>query len=224
MSRPGPGRTLGLGLLALGLALGPVPAVAFQFYFFFEGPSSDGEGGGRYFTGSPRYKRYDCRICHVGAPRVIRVRLRTEPQDVFAVGYVPGRTYTVRLSLLEETRAPDRKLFSTNNFCVEAMDGAGRSAGIFDLGFPWSPFTQLFDPVVLSPDGRTVLSGFFNQDLVWQWLWTAPPAGTGTVTFYGGLVDGNGDIKAFNDDVAVLRRAAVETGRGRAGEADANEE
>ncbi len=202
-------RAWGAILLVSGLVVLPVTtAMAFQFYFFFQGPSNTGEGGNRYFTGSPRYKNYDCRICHVGGPGEIRVRLWTEPDNIFQVGYEPGREYKVRLSLLEELRKPAFKIFSTNNFCVEVLDTQGRTAGIFELGFPFNPITQPFDPVVLSLDGTTVLSGFFNFDLDWEWFWTAPEPGSGAVIFYCGFVDGSGDIKAFNDDVAVIKQKA----------------
>jgi len=196
-------------LLATVLVVFPVTtAMAFQFYFFFAGPSNTGEGGNRYFTGSPRYKNYDCRICHVEAPGKIQVRLWTEPADIFRVGYEPGREYTVRLSLLEELNAPPRRIFSTNNFCVEVLDAAGRTAGTFDVGFPTNPIQELFDPVVLSPDGTTVMSGFLYFELDWEWFWTAPEPGSGTATFYCGFVDGNGDLKTFGDDVAVLKQRA----------------
>jgi len=196
-------------LLGLLLVL-PLNVFGFQFYFFFECPASEGCAGGDYFTGSPRYKLYNCTICHVGSPGKIRVSLRTEPENIFQVGYQPGRTYTVQLSLEEELNSPENKIFSTNNFCLEVLDSRENTAGSFDLGFPWNIVTQLFDPLVLSPDGTTVLSGFFNMDLDWQWFWTAPAAGTGNVVFYLGFVDGNGDIKAFSDDVAVLKKEAFE--------------
>lgn len=196
-------------LFAAALIFPMATATGFQFYFFFEGPSSNGEGGNRYFTGSPRYKNYDCRICHVGDPGLIQVRLWTEPDNIFEVGYEPGREYKVRLSLLEELRKPAFKIFSTNNFCVEVLDSAGRTAGTFDPGFPTNPIKELFDPVVLSPDGTTMMSGFLYFGLDWEWFWTAPEAGSGTVTFYCGFVDGSGDLKAFNNDVAVLKRKAA---------------
>ena len=199
------------GTLLLGLALVVFPvttATGLQFYFFFESPSSTGGAGNRYFTGSPRYKFYDCRICHVGHPGEIQVRLWTEPDNIFEVGYEPGREYKVRLSLLEELKKPAFKIFSTNNFCVEVLDRAGRTAGTFDLGFPTNPIKELFDPVVLSPDGTTVLSGFLYFELDWEWFWTAPDPETGAVVFYCGFVDGNGDLKAFNNDVAVLKQKA----------------
>jgi hypothetical protein len=195
-------------LLLVGIIFPVSTATGLQFYFFFEGPSSTGQAGNRYFTGSPRYKNYDCRICHVGDPGLIQVRLWTEPENIFEVGYEPGREYKVRLSLLEELRKPAFKIFSTNNFCVEVLDRGGRSAGTFDVGFPTNPIKELFDPVVLSPDGTTMLSGFLFFELDWEWFWTAPEPGTGTVTFYCGFVDGNGDLTAFNNDVAVLKQRA----------------
>ena len=152
-------------LTALLVVFPVTGAMAFQFYFFFDGPSSTGEGGYRYFTGSPRYKNYDCRICHVGDPGEIQVRLWTEPDNVFEVGYEPGREYKVLLSLVEEVNVLPRRLFSGNNFCVEVLDREGRNAGTFDLGFPTNPIKELFDPVVLSPDGTTVLSGFLYFEL-----------------------------------------------------------
>jgi len=201
---------LGLAILLVQVLSPDREVHALQFYFFFEIPYSEGGTAGEYFTGSPRYKLYDCRICHVGAPREIRVRLWTEPADIFRSGYEPGQTYRVHLELAEELRKPERKFFSTNNFCIEVLDGSGQNAGTPDLGFPWNPLSQLFDPVVLSPDGTTVLSGIFNQDLLFSWLWTAPEAGTGEVIFYGGFVDGNGDLKSFGDDVAIIRQKAIE--------------
>lgn len=165
----------------------------------------------RYFTGSPRWKLYDCRICHVHTPGKVRVNLWTEPSDIFRNGYQPGEKYTLRLELEEETRAPARKIFSTNNFAAEVLDASGRNVGEFDLGFPSNPISQLlFDPVVLSTDGTVVLSGFFNMDFTWKWFWTAPGPGSGELTFYLGFVDGNGDIKSFTDDVAVLKKKTFE--------------
>jgi hypothetical protein len=200
------------GVVSLALVFaGPQAARALQFYFFFEIPYSVGGTGGQYFTGSPRYKLYDCRVCHVGAPGQIRVHLWTEPVDIFQSGYRAGETYTVHLELEKELRSPPQKFFSTNNFCVEVLDRFGRNAGTFDLGYPWNRLTQLFDPTVLSPDGTTVLSGFFYMDLHWSWFWRAPEeAGRGSVVFYGGFVDGNGDLKAFGDDVAVFKKEAKE--------------
>jgi hypothetical protein len=204
---PGKGwRVLVLVLVLLALPMST--AMGFQFYFFFLGPSSTGQGGNRYFTGSPRYKNYDCRICHVGDPGEIQVRLWTEPENIFDVGYEPQREYKVRLSLLEELKKPPTKIFSTNNFCVEVLDGRGRTVGTFDVGFPTNPIQELFDPVVLSPDRTTMMSGFFNFELDWEWFWTAPESGAGPVIFYCGFVDGSGDLKAFNNDVAVLKQRA----------------
>jgi hypothetical protein len=189
----------------------PAPAGGFQFYFFFAGPSSSGEGGDRYFTGSPRYKLYNCRICHLFTPTEIRVSLRTEPEDIFLLGYRPGTTYEVHVELEDELRAPAVKFFSTNNFCLEVLDALNRNAGVMDTGWPTEPpISQLFRPVVLSPDRTVVMSGPFNTDLSWNWSWTAPPPGTGGLTFYLGFVDGNGDLKAFSDNVSVQQRKTFE--------------
>jgi len=198
--------------IALLLFFEAKPAEGLQFYFFFEAPYSRGGSGNEFFTGSPRYKRFDCSACHVGAPREIRVDLRTEPENVFDVGYRPGETYRVFLALEEELRAPAVKILNTNSFCVEAIDGSGRQAGQFDPGFPYTPISKLFDPVSLSTDGTTIIGGFLHFDLVSNWLWEAPPEGTGPVTFYGGYVDGNGDLKTFGDDVATIRKTAAEIG------------
>ena len=207
---PKPLLLAGLASLAL-LSLRPQESSALQFYFFFEIPYSDGGTAGQYFTGSPRYKLYDCRVCHVHASRQIHVHLWTEPVDIFVWGYKAGETYTVHLELEKELRKPPKKFFSTNNFCVEVLDRSGRNAGTFDLGYPWNDLTQLIDPTVLSPDGTTVLSGFFNMNLHWSWFWRAPEeAGRGSLVFYGGFVDGNGDLKVFGDEVAVLKKEARE--------------
>ena len=203
-------RTVAVLLPMLLLLAIPLPAWAFQFYFFFAGPSSSGEGGGRYFTGSPRYKFFNCRICQVHTPGEIRVSLRTEPEDLFRQGYQPGVTYEGQLTLDRDLRAPGVKLFSTNNFCFEVLDTSGRNVGTLDTGFPGTPLSQLLEPVVLSPDSTVVMSGPFFPDLSWSWFWVAPPPGTGPVTFYLGFVDGNGDLKAFTDDVSVLQREIFE--------------
>ena len=185
-------------------------STGFQFHYFFETSLTQGGGGGLYYTGSPRYKRYDCRICHVNPPGVIKVDLWTEPVDIFQSGYKPGETYTVHLTLEENTLGIPNSLLSTNNFCAEVLDGSGRNAGTFDLGFKWDQFTRLIDPVVLSPDETVVLSGFFDKDLHWQWFWTAPEPGSSSLVFYVGFVDGDGDLKAFGDDVAILRMGSWE--------------
>ena len=58
----------------------------------------------------------------------------------------------------------------------EGLAEALQTAPLLALGlaFLFNIITQLFDPVVLSPDGTTMMSGFFNFDLDWEWFWTAP--------------------------------------------------
>ncbi len=205
-------RCISLGLIvSWGLLFLVVPkSSGLQFYFFFESPASEGGMDGKYFTGTPGNKLYDCRICHVDSPGKIRIHLRTEPEDIFLTGYQPGVTYTMWLELEEELMGPPFKLFSSNNFCLEVQDASGSNAGTFDPGSGWNYLGQILDPVVFSPDRTVVLSGFLNPELSWQWSWTAPPAGTGRLTVYAGFVDGNGDVKAFGDDVAVLRKTVRE--------------
>lgn len=58
---------------------------------------------GLYFTGAPRFSGLTCAKCHIDAPGKVDLKLGADPDDLFTVGYQPGKTYELEVELLHET-------------------------------------------------------------------------------------------------------------------------
>jgi hypothetical protein len=199
------------GVIAQALALGavgaallaPVAALAFKAGADFQKPAASGGGSGLLFTGAPAYRRWNCTICHEKAPGQIRIGMDVEPRSLLDQrAYEPGRAYTVTLSLTGQHRG-DSSALNTNGFALTIADASGAPAGSLSG----------YDANELGPgnnDAEIVTTGLFEKRTSWRFVWTAPPLGTGPVSFYVGMVDGDGasrtDVRTsdpLNDDVAV---------------------
>ena len=86
-----------------------------------------GGGDGMCFTSSPRWKSYDCGVCHVGASGVVSFELTSEPPELFTE---PGAEYQIRVRLLDE-HYPHKT--NVNTFPMEldadALEPVGRYGG-----------------------------------------------------------------------------------------------
>ncbi len=221
------------------------PAAAFPTGDRFDlDPDDAAGGGGVFYTAAPAFPTANCATCHQGGPGLAAVRLGSSPEDLFTQGYLPGQVYLLEVQLQNETFALDRNgpprcgqqkggVFvpcNCNGFAVEPTDGVG-----FDTG-TLCPVPPNGDGSCPSPVGDTTLlamsggavfhrgylpagdglpAGQENGATRWRFYWTAPAAGTGTVTFHVGVVDGNGgngtaDLpQDFDGDDTVEAHVAV---------------
>jgi hypothetical protein len=195
--------TLSVGLVALVAA--PISAAAFHAGGTYDQPSGAGGGGGIFYTGSPAEKGWTCAACHIDAPGRATLGLATEPLDLLTdERYVPEQTYQVTVAVVSERRGLTSPLSNYNGFVFTSVDVIGRAAGIIGGGLPGQLYRR-DDHIIAS-------AGLIAGETSWTFKWTAPPAGRGAVTFYIGMVDGDGGAAAatetltdpFGDDVAVM--------------------
>ncbi len=195
------------GLLLAGLT---APAHAFHLSNSFEVSANEGGGGGIFFTGAARWKRYDCAICHVGKNGGVTVGLTSSPPELFTRGeWEPNRTYEIVVEMLGESRGFASGV-NFNTFVAELSDGAGQPLRSFD-----------FDPAELDTwnDGQVIGARGDPDRTRWSFRFTAPSAGAGALSLDIAMVDGNGagtssgrasDLRG--DGVATAHRSLCEVG------------
>jgi hypothetical protein len=195
------------GLAALAAVLGSRPAAAFHPLETFRRSINQAGGGEIYFTGSPRFRGYDCTICHVGAPGAIRLALTSDPPELFAAQiYRPWQLYELTVRLEGEHRGIGDES-AQNGFVAELLDDGARPAGVF--GEATVGNLQRVDGEVLV-DG--VVAGATKKN-EWAFTWQAPGPGVGRLALHLAAVDGDGastqasppPTDPFGDDVAVER-------------------
>src|SRR5262249_20564065 len=52
-------------------------------------------------------------------------------------------------------------------------------------------------------DCHAIFSRSVENQTSWTFSWTAPPTGSGSITMFYGIVNGNCDMTSLNDDVKV---------------------
>jgi Reeler domain len=193
--------------LLLCLASGALASSAQAFHtgaLFAAAPGAGG-GGGYFYTGSPRERGWTCSSCHVDPARALRVSI-TSVEGLFSSRrYTPDTTYTVTVRMENETLGLGASRSNFNGMALTVLDGEGSPAGTLG-GFDAARFFARGTSILAS--SSTVVG-----ETEWTFTWTAPPGGTGRVTFYLGVVDGDGAgsgptetlTDPFGDDVAVGR-------------------
>jgi hypothetical protein len=208
------GGALGL-VLAAGVGLAPA-ARAFHSQMLFPDDASVGGGGGLYYNGSPRHKRYTCEACHIDPPGLARLVVTSEPPALIDEGtYDPDALYSLTVRLAGETRGLDAAK-NYNTFAVEIIDAELRPVGQYlDFAAGGLVTTIAFDALFARARDELVATE-------WHFDWQAPPAGTGPVTLYLAGVDGDGaGSKAvvatdpLGDDVMVAEHRLFEAGQPR---------
>lgn len=151
-----------------------------------EGPTA--RAGDR--TGSPlNATPQRCGTCHAGGAFAPRLTATLRDDDGRRGTYVPGATYTLRV-VTEAAGAP-----AGYGFQVVALDERLAAAGAY--GEPPEGFQ------VTELDGRPYVehARLQSRDTL-EVEWTAPPAGTGTVTVYAAGNAVNGADGSFGDNAA----------------------
>lgn len=198
------------GLIAL-LTLLPSAASAFHPLTSFGESANEGGGAGFYFTGSPRWKGYNCRICHVDSAGEISFSISSTPPELFADNvWTPGATYQIAVRLEGEH---NKRKTNPNAFLAELLADDLTAVGTFS--------GRDLQPVRDTPG---VIAGRAEQDQTeWSFELLAPGAGAGRLSLYLAGVDGNGagvegdadeelQTDALGDDVFVGQWRFCEAG------------
>lgn len=199
-----------LTVLVVGFA---PPAFAFHTVDTFSDPTSEGGAAGVYYTGSPRFRAWDCTACHLDPSGELLLDIASEPASLFTDGaYVPEAVYEITVGLRNESRGLDANA-NYNTVAVEILDARTEPVGGF-FGFD--------ENLMKATPGGDVLFARGQKNLEvasWTFRWQAPPAGTGFVDVYLAGVDGDGagSVEAeqsdpLGDDVVTGRLRIAEVG------------
>lgn len=200
---------------ALALLCAPHLANAFNDLHQFHGDAAGLEAGASQIwgTGSAADWGITCAHCHIDAPGMIDLDITASP-SLAAGSYTPGQIYDVSVSLVGDSLGGAQGL---NTFALAIMDEGGQRAGdtLGTAAGSYGSANCKADPPGGAPGTVPATVVFGNCNAVvstpvkgatsWSFQWTAPQAGTGTVTFHYGAVDGNGttNISSLDDDVVV---------------------
>ncbi len=173
-----------VAIVVVAWLLAPGAASAFQGGQDFALSASQGGGERRYFTGAPRWKRYDCTICHVKAARKIWVEVTSLPPELFTTRrYEPGRSYRIHVSL-EGAHLAGQGKAHRSTFVAELTDDRDAAAGELLADDPQAALAY--------DEGRVLAAVPIDEKQAWDFTWTAPASGGGPTTLYLGAVEGNG--------------------------------
>jgi hypothetical protein len=169
-------------------------------------------GGGILATGGATDHNITCADCHVKAAGQISSAFLFDGKTL--TSYAPGHTYQVTAQLLYEhlglSGCGQYVNGNVNNFGATFEDANGNVVGVLASdGNTSGASCQATLPS--SVTGTTIVYGDCHaitststKDLTqWSFSWTAPAVGSGPVTLYYGMVDGNCMMDSLNDDVKV---------------------
>jgi uncharacterized protein (TIGR03382 family) len=189
----------------------PAGAHAFHGQLDFRKRAIDGGGESMYYTGSPRWRGWDCTTCHIEPEGRMQMRIDSNPPELIGEGtYVPDATYSMTVRMVGEHRGLGAPL-NSNTFVLETLDANQGTAGFFvGLG-----------PNVERPASEEIVvaRGENERETTWSFEWIAPPPGSGTLTMWLAGVDGDGaegrlgrTTDPLGDDVYVASLALSESG------------
>jgi hypothetical protein len=205
---------------------------------------ADGEmpgGGGIIGTGSSSDQRTECAHCHIDADGAIDLTFAPNPafdSEGDSLFYAPEQEYEFTVNLSGEhlglSNCPQGGI-NANMMAATFEDAAGANVGTLESD---TGQTQGVSCPATTPDPKSITSGttllavdcrvILTRDAMpggntqWKFRWTAPPAGSGDVTLYGGAVDSNCDMNSRGDDVKMVKlmlsegaKTALDSGVGR---------
>jgi hypothetical protein len=136
------------------------------------------------FTGSPS-DGASCTHCHGGSAAFQAGWITS---DIPSTGYIPGTTYTITATVTSASR-------SRFGFQISPQRTGGALAGTMTLTNPAQ--TQLLGGGKYITHTASGTSGSGSKS--WTFNWTAPAAGTGSVTFYGAFNGANNNGNSLGD-------------------------
>lgn len=160
-------------------------AHAFHAGSIFDKPPGAGGGGGLFYTGAPFDKGWTCELCHIDAPKKIKLRLQVDPPDLFQTFQLtPGQTYTFTAFLDGESKGLGSSLSNYNTMGVSITDSKGISTGSIG-GFAPEDFYAGGPTTIISTGQKPGMTS-------WSFSYTAPMDVPAAVDMYLVAVDGNG--------------------------------
>jgi hypothetical protein len=145
-------------------------------------------------TGSPGDTK-SCTTCHAGVAQTGSGIITT---NVPPTGYVPGNTYNITANCVDAAR-------TRFGFEISPQNPAGLKLGIITITDPARTKLVGSGKYITHTAAGTAGSGSNS----WSFNWTAPPAGTGDVTFYGAFNFSNHN-NASSGDVIKLDQVTVQ--------------
>lgn len=135
----------------------------------YSGEETDFPGGSPPgYTGSPGDGK-DCTFCHGGSVAPV---IGWITSNIWPEGYLPGETYDITVTLNGSGR---------KGFLVSPQDGSGNIYGQLIAG----QGSKLAGTGYITHNSSTT-----SNPATWSFQWTAPEAGSGTVTLYGAFTLG----------------------------------
>jgi hypothetical protein len=166
-----------------------LPSLAWAYHpgKVFDDEPGAGGGGGIFYAGAPREHAWTCAACHIDAPGKVKLSLAANPSSLLdEFRYTPGQKYMLTAQMVTAQELGTSATNSNyNGLVIEIVDEKGLPAGALS-GFSSNEFYSASSPTTIATAGQT------TAETSWTFTWTAPAAGSGQVTIYAGLVDGNG--------------------------------
>jgi len=181
-----------------------------------------------YGTGGASDWGVTCALCHTKAAGAVDAMVAPNPGWQLvngSPGYKPGQQYAITVTLLNEQKGKATPSTNLNGFALTIENQNGQGVGVFanDSAVPITTSnctnarilganennlitagvtTYLISPNTAGGGCYTVVFVPKQNSTVWNFKWTAPPAGTGPVTIFYGVVDGDkGGTDSKGDDV-----------------------
>lgn len=164
--------------------------------FFSSDAKGYSSGAPAGFCGAPADGN-NCTYCHSSFP--VQNITGAITSDVPVTGYQPGGVYTFTATI----SSPGHTRFG---FQISPQDETGNLVGSMDDLGPETTFTGLGKYITHSPTGTT---GTGTKS--WQFEWTAPAAGSDSVTFYGAFNVTNDDGGPIGDTIFLTAYTVYES-------------
>jgi MYXO-CTERM domain-containing protein len=190
------------------------------------------------FTGSPRWTNHTCEVCHTDAPHQVGLQVQADDESLFGDGWTANKQYHMRVVLLNPHENQQNqpvgdncggdidpyKACDENGFAFEVDDTSGAPQGKYvpvvnNACANSGTIPPDVDSVVISDGTAVAHNGAHHAQLGWDFCWTAPPSGVGTLVAYVAVVDGNGGdgtvnfpVDTIGDDVAAGQLLLGENG------------
>lgn len=135
-------------------------------------------------TGSPGDTK-SCTICHTGTAQQVTGIITT---NIPPAGYVPGATYIIDALCVDPTR-------TRFGFEISPQNATGAKLGVLSISDAVRTKLVGSGKYITHTSAGTSGAG----SILWSFNWTAPPTGSGDVTFYGAFNFSNHNNSASGD-------------------------
>ncbi len=206
-------RGMPLWAMVVGLVVWSVSVDALAFHVSDTFVRSANRGGGSkiFYNGSPRFRGYDCTMCHRESTGGMRALVTSDPPELLEGVYKPLAEYTLTVEMVGE-RKPAEEESNFNMFVAEIVDDSGKPVGRFEE-IELSSLQRVAGDVNI----EGAVFGSFDRSR-WTFTYTAPTTDTGRIAFHLGSVTGDSGLSQgdgapsdpFGDDVFVMKQRACE--------------